>query len=467
MDKVVSDGGYDLSRLGYQQELKRVLGFKSLLLFGFGYISPTTVMTYYGLISMSTHGMLAMAFFVATIAMSFTAFSYEKMVTVYPIAGSAYSYTTKSINPYIGFMTGWVILLDYVFLPIVCYVLLGLYAVLLIPTIPAWVFIAIAGLIVCLISCRGIDILAKLNNVLVVIMVVFMVALFLFMLKWIATGNGAATFFNPTAIINPEELEIVGWGAIFSGASILVLCFLGIDAATTIAEEVVNPEKNVGKAIITVTLGVGLYFIIYSYVMQLSWPTGWMEFESADTGAAELVEYVAGSTMAYLFTAIYVISCFVCALTISTSATRILFGMGRDGVLPRKFFGYVHPGYKTPVKNIILVAIAAVIAASLVDLLSISSVVNFGALTAFTMVNVSVIAHFYVREKKRGFGNTIKYLVAPLAGAIVCIVVFISLDSTALMLGGIWTVIGIVYMAIMTKGFKHMPKAMDFSEKIE
>lgn len=451
---------------GYEQELKRAIGFKTLLLFAFGYIAPTTVFTYYGLISMSTHGMLAFSYLVATLAVSFTAFSYAKMVRIYPIAGSSYSYATKSIHPYVGFMTGWVILLDYVLLPIVCYVLIGLYCELLIPGAPPQIWIVIAGILFIIIGSTGIDILTKLNNILVIILIVFVVALFIFFCRWISGGGGAGTFFDGAAFINTVELSKIGIGTIFSGASVLILCFLGIDAATTVAEEVIEPEKNVGKAIITVTLGVGAYFIIYSYVMQLAWPTGWQEFESADTGIAELVLLAAGGVMSYLFQAVYILSCFVGVLTISTSATRIMYSMGRDGVFPKKFFGYVHPKWKTPVCNIILVSVGAVITACTVDLLSISSVVNYGALIAFTMVNVSVVAHYYVREKKRGVYNTLNYLIVPVVGAIICLAVFFSLDSMALKIGTCWAIVGLIYLAVISKGFrKPITITMDFSEK--
>lgn len=455
-----------IEKLGYKQELKRTLTFKSLLVFGLAYIAPTAVMSYMGLITEMTHGMLALGFIIATIAMSFTAFSYAKMSAVFPIAGSAYSYSQRTINPFVGFMTGWIILLDYVLLPIVSYVLLGLYANVLIPEAPAWVFVIIAGLILSTINYRGVDIMAKVNNVLIVIIIIFMVAFFLFMVKFIATGNGAATFFSPAAIINTQELSVIGWGTIFTGASVLVLCFLGIDAVTTLAEEAINPEKNIGKAIITVTLGVGIYFIVYAYFMQLSWPNGWFEFETADTAAAEMVEHVAGSFVAYLFTAIYVLSCVAGVLAIQTSGTRILYGMGRDGIFPKKFFGYVHPKYKTPSRNVIFTSILSVGVAITVDLLSISSVVNFGALLGFTMVNISVIAHYFVQEKRRKcLRDVLRYLVAPSIGAIICIVIWFSLDSTALILGGCWTAIGFIYLVIMTKGFKQLPKEMTFNEK--
>lgn len=419
-----------IENLGYKQELKRTLGFKSLIIFGLAYIAPTAVMSYYGLVTEMTHGMLTIGFIIATAAMSFTAFSYAKMSAVFPIAGSAYSYSQRTINPFVGFMTGWVILLDYILLPITSYILLGLYCNVLIPTIPTWAFVLIFGVILTIINYCGVDIMAKVNNVLIVIICIFMIALFLFMLKYIATGNGEATFFSPTAIINPAELEEIGWGTIFTGASILILCFLGVDAITTLAEEAINPEKNIGKAIITITLGIGIYFIIYAYVMQLSWPTGWFEFETPDTASTELVERVAGSTVAYIFTAIY-----------------------------------VHPRFKTPSRNVIFTSILSVVVAISIDLLSISSVVNFGALLGFTVVNVSVIAHYFVREKRRSGRDIIRYLIAPAIGAGICLAIWCSLDYTALILGGCWTLVGFVYLIIMTKGFKQLPKEMTFDEK--
>lgn len=454
-----------IENLGYKQELKRTLGFKSLIIFGLAYIAPTAVMSYYGLVTEMTHGMLTIGFIIATAAMSFTAFSYAKMSAVFPIAGSAYSYSQRTINPFVGFMTGWVILLDYILLPITSYILLGLYCNVLIPTIPTWAFVLIFGVILTIINYCGVDIMAKVNNVLIVIICIFMVALFLFMLKYIATGNGEATFFSPTAIINPAELEEIGWGTIFTGASILILCFLGVDAITTLAEEAINPEKNIGKAIITITLGIGIYFIIYAYVMQLSWPTGWFEFETPDTASTELVERVAGSTVAYIFTAIYVLSCVAGVLSIQTSGTRILYGMGRDGIFPKKFFGYVHPRFKTPSRNVIFTSILSVVVAISIDLLSISSVVNFGALLGFTVVNISVIAHYFVREKRRSGRDIIRYLIVPIIGAGICLAIWCSLDSTALILGGCWTLVGFVYLIIMTKGFKQLPKEMTFDEK--
>lgn len=444
--------------------LKRTLGLGSLVVFGIAYMSLSTVMTYMGITAQMTHGMIALAFLVAGVAMTFTAFSYAKMVRVYPVAGSAFAYASNTLNPHVGFMTGWIMMLDYALLGCLSYLLLGLYMNILIPAVPGWAWVLISIAILTVVQYIGVDIMAKVNNILVAVVAIFMIGFFILMLKVIITGSGFPALFDITGIYNAAEFPEVGIGGIVQAASILVLCFLGCDAVTTLAEEAIEPKKNVGKAIIIITVGMGLYFVIYSYVMQLVWPTAWMEFVNPDTASEELVTYVGGQVLGLVWTGMYTLTCVTCCLAAQTSATRLLFGMGRDGVLPAKFFAHIHPKYKTPTYNIIFISVLSAVVACLTDLLSISSVINFGALIGFTLVNVCVFAHYFVKEKKRsGLFNICSYLIAPAIGAGVCLFIWINLDSTALILGGIWAVIGFVYLAIATKGFKTV-KTMTFSE---
>jgi putrescine importer len=444
--------------------LKRTLGLGSLVIFGIAYMALSTVMTYMGITAQMTHGMIALAFLIAGVAMTFTAFSYAKMVRAYPVAGSAFAYASNSLNPHVGFMTGWIMMLDYALLGCLSYLLLGLYMNILIPTIPAWAWVIIAVAILTVVQYVGVDIMAKVNNILVAIVAVFMVGFFILMLKVIITGSGFTALFDIAGLYNVEEFNEVGLGGIVQAASILVLCFLGCDAVTTLAEEAIEPKKNVGRAIIIITVGMGLYFVIYSYVMQLVWPTAWMEFVNPDTASEELVTYVGGQTLGLVWTGMYVLTCVTCCLAAQTSASRLLFGMGRDGVLPAKFFAHLHPKFKTPTYNIIFISVLSIIVACFTDLLSISSVINFGALIGFAMVNVSVFAHYFVQERMRsGLFNITSYIIAPAIGAAVCLFIWINLDSTAMILGGCWAVVGFVYLAIATKGFKKVKK-MTFSE---
>lgn len=453
----------ELEKFGYEQTLSRVLPLSSLIFYGLAYLCPVTIFSTYGLVSTMTHGMLALTYAVATLAMILTALSYSHMVKAYPVAGSVYSYVQRSINPHLGFLAGWAILMDYLLLPMINYLLAAIFLAPVFPGVPAWVWIVGYIIFVTIVNYFGIQLTAWVNNGLIIIQAVFVLAFLLFVIKWLATGNGAATFFDMNAFVNNEELSSIGFGTILTGASILALSFLGFDAVTTVSEEAINPEKNIGKAIIITCLGAGIYFIIVGYLCQLSWPNAWFEFESVDSGAYELIGKVAGSVMAYLFTAVYCIGCLASAMASQSSAARILFGMGRDGSLPKKIFAYVHPKHKTPTWNIFIIGGISLIGIKL-SLAAAASLINFGALAGFALVNISVIAHYFVKKNQRSTWGIIKYLILPLGGAIVCLLIWVSLDIHSKILGFSWLAVGIVYLAATTNFFTKLPPDLKMEE---
>ena len=455
----------NLEKYGYEQSLNRVLGLGSLIFYGLAYLAPLTIFTTYGLITNMTHGMLALAYLAATVAMVLTALSYAQMVKAYPMAGSVYSYAQRSINPHVGFLSGWAILMDYLLIPMMNYLVAAIFLQPVFPGVPSWVFILIYIVVVTIINVIGIQLTAWVNNGLVLIQAVFLVAFLIFVIKWIATGNGAATFFDWTAFFNANEFAKpgVGWGAILGGASILALSFLGFDAVTTVAEEAIEPEKNVGRAIIITCIGAGAVFVITGYLCQLAWPMGWNEFKSVDTGAYELIAKVAGSAMGYLFTGAYCIACLASAMASQASASRILFGMGRDGALPKKFFAYIHPKFQTPVYNVLLIGIISLVALKL-TLAAAASLINFGALVGFTLVNLSVIAHYFIRQKHRSGTSIIKYLILPLLGAATTFTIWLNLDVHSKILGFCWLIVGTIWLAISTKGFTKLPPDLKMEE---
>lgn len=127
--------------------------------------------------------------------------------------------------------------------------------------------------------------------------------------------------------------------------------------------------------------------------------------------------------------------------------------MGRDGVLPKQVFGYIHPKFRTPVVNIVLVGMIALLGIIL-NLSTVISFINFGALTAFLFVNISVISQFYVRNKKRSFADSIRYLLLTLIGAGFIIWLWSYANKNSLILGFSWTFLGVLYLAYLTKFFK-------------
>lgn len=454
-----------LEKLGYEQTLNRVLPLGSLIFYGFAYLAPLTVFSTYGLVSNMTHGMLALSYAMATIAMVFTALSYSQMVKAFPVAGSVYTYVQRSINPHLGFLSGWAILMDYLLLPMINFLLVSIFLAPVFPNVPGWAWIVGYVVVVTFINFFGVQVTAWVNNSLIIIQAIFVLAFVIFAAKYISSGNGAATFFDLNAFINTAELSSpgMGFGVILTGASILALSFLGFDAVTTLAEEAINPEKNVGKAILTICLGAGAVFMFVSYLSQLAWPNAWFEFENIDSGAYELITKVAGATMGYLFTAAYCIACLASSIASQASAARILYSMGRDGSLPKKFFGYLHPKHKTPIYNIFLIGVISLV--GIVLSLSIAcSLINFGALAGFALVNISVIAHYFVKKKQRSGLDIVKYLIFPLIGAAVCLAIWISLDIHSKILGFSWLAVGFIYLAATTNFFRKLPPELKMEE---
>ncbi|AYD41100.1 APC family permease [Clostridium fermenticellae] len=442
-----------------EPKLKRVLTLNSLVFYGLAFMIPLTIFTTYGLATKTTHGMISLTYTVATIAMGFTAFSYSRMVKAYPVAGAAYSYVTKSMNPYIGFLTGWAVLLGYIVLPMLNYVVIGIYLSALIPAIPSWVFIVVAIMFVTLINHLGIELASIVNNTIVWLQILFLVVFLGFVFKYVLGGGGAGTLFDFHAYFNPVEFNKPGVGisAILAGGSILALSFLGFDAISTLSEEAINPERNVGRAILISCISAGTGFVIITYFLQLAWPQAFNQILNEESASVELIRriYNSGLLQAF-FTIVFSAGLLASSLAGVTSASRVLYGMGRDGILPPKIFGRLHPKYKTPTYSILIIGAISLLAI-VVPLAIATGILNFGALLTFAMVNFSVIAHYFVRSKKRKGMDIVRYLIMPIIGAAVCLAIWSQLGFIQMTCGIIWLIFGFIYLAHKTKIFRELP----------
>lgn len=440
-------------------EFKKVLTLLPVVLFGLAYMVPLTVFTTYGIVSQLTKGMLPMAYIVTLMTMLFTAYSYGRMVKAYPYAGSAYTYAQKSLNSHVGFFAGWVLLLDYLFLPMINYLVIGIYLNAEFPSVPIWIWIIISILIVTFINIRGIKVVAGVNLTLISFQVIFVASFIILSIKSLVSGEGAGTLFSSLPFFNLDGSNSI----VFAGAAILCLSFLGFDAVSTLSEETIDAQKIIPKAIFLVTIIGGVLFIVVSYLGQLVFPD-YMSFKDPDSAGLEVAAFLGGNLFKSFFLAAYILGCFASATSSHASVSRLLFAMGRDSILPRKIFGYIYPKYRTPLYSTIIVSIVA-LSALLFSLETVSSFISFGALAAFTFVHVSVFAHYYIRNQRRSPKETFLYLVLPLIGVILCIWLWTSLSKFAFMLGIGWVVIGLIYLAIMTKMFRESPPELTFDEK--
>lgn len=226
-------------------ELRRVLSLSSLVFYGLAFMIPLTIFTTYCLVAKTTHGMVSLTYILTTACMVFIAFSYVRMVKAYPVAGSVYTYVSKSINPYLGFLSGWTIIIGYVFLPMLNYVISSLFLAAAIPQIPAYVWIVSFIIIVSVINHFGIQVADIANKTIVLIQLIFLVAFMIMMLRFTFGESGLSGMFNFKNIYNAANFGGSGSviSVLLSGASILALSFLGFDAISTLSEEAIDPKK--------------------------------------------------------------------------------------------------------------------------------------------------------------------------------------------------------------------------------
>ena len=434
---------------------KRVLGVPSLVLFGLVYMVPLTAFTTYGIVTMLTGGRVAMAYIITLVAMVFTARSYARMTVAYPYAGSAYVYTQQSFGGAVGFLTGWSLLLDYLFLPMINYLIIGIYLSSAFPAVPSWVWIMLALALVTVLNIIGIQSIARANFVIVAAQTVFIVV-FVALAISAAAGNGV----DPMLPFRGDG-SVEGVGVLFAGAAILCLSFLGFDSVSTLAEEAKQPTRSVPRAIMIVTIAAGLIYIMLAYLAQIGYPSN--VFESVDTASLDVVGALGGQWLSALFISGFIAGGLGSALTSQASVSRILFAMGRDGVLPRRVFGHLSAKYGTPVFAILIVSAVSLFALVL-DLELLASMISFGALIAFSFVNLTVIKHYFIDLKERAGWAVVNNLVLPLVGLFLTLWLWTSLAPLTFVIGLSWAAVGVVILGVITRGFRRPTPTLDLAE---
>ena len=440
--------------------LTRTLRLPSLVLFGLAYMTPLIVLGIFGVVAEVTSGASASAYLVAMVAMLFTASSYGRMAAAYPAAGSAYTYVRRTVDSRIGFLVGWAVLLDYLFLPMVIWLIGAAYLGAQFPAVPSWVWIVSFIIITTLLNILGIKVADRTNYVLKAFQVLVILTFVALSVGTVVANEGAGGLVSAGPFAGIEA----SFAGITAGAAIAAYSFLGFDAVTTFTEETIEPRKTVPRAILLIALIGGVIFVLVSYSTQLVHPGG--VFEDSSSAAFDIALQIGGNVFGAIFLAGLVIAQFASGLAAQASASRLLFAMGRDGVLPRKIFGEVSKRFRSPVFSLVIIGVVGLVAIFL-DLSTSTSFINFGAFIAFTMVNVSVI-FYYFRQKAEGKSlNPLLYLVLPAIGGIITIYLLTRLDSNAIILGLSWLALGIVVLGIITRGFRKLPPEVEFVDTSE
>ncbi|MFT4220016.1 MAG: APC family permease [Microbacterium sp.] len=442
--------------------LRRTLGLVPLVVFGLSYMAVATVFTTYGIVNQLTEGHLVLSYLVAVVVMLFTASSYGAMVRKFPVAGSAYTYTQQSFGGVVGFLTGWILMLDYLFIPMINFMILGLYMGTQFPSVPNWIFMLACLLAVLLFNVLGISLVNKVNITIIAI-TVGVIAVFAFLAIKTAVNDP-----NAPGLLDPFIPGAEGFSPVFAGAAVLALSFLGFDAVSTLSEEAKNARKDIPRAIILTTLIGGAVFIVISWLGARAyylddWSTASEDLINAP--GVVLAGHVGGEALVVAFLVMVVIGCFGSGLAGQVAVSRIIYAMGRDGILPKPF-SFIWAKFGTPVVAAVTVSIFA-LSSMFLSLDQAAFMISFGALGAFAMVNLSVIkVYLFPKGEQRppGAGPLIRYGLIPLIGVGLTLWLWTSLQPLTWVVGGIWLLIGVIILLIKTHFFRRPVPVLDFSE---
>ena len=454
--------------------LRRTLTLTDLILYGVIVIQPVAPMSVFGVLSDRGRGHVVTAILIAMVAMLFTAISYGRMARAYPSAGSAFTYVAQEINPAMGYVTGWSMVMDYMLNPLICTVWCAGQASQFAPGVPAWAWKIFFVVVFTLLNIRGIKTSAHINTGMALLMGMVVVAIFVAAGRFIFGGAPHDSLYYTRPFYDPQTFTFAG---LFGCTSIAVLTYIGFDGISTLSEEADNPRRNILLATVLTCLVIGILSAVEVYVAQLIWPAS-QPFPDVNTAYS----YVAGRAWRPLFPIVgftLLLANFGSGFGAQIGAARLLYGMGRSNALPRSFFGAVDEKHHVPRNNVFLVGAVALIGAFVLEIVAGyktyalgstawswptfmkimnggeayglgAEMLNFGALIAFMGVNAAAFLRYYVREQQKKFWN----LIPPVVGFVICLVLWLNLSRPAKIAGVIWMAAGIAFGAWKTRGFR-------------
>jgi putrescine importer len=425
--------------------LRRTLTLWDLILYGVIVIQPVAPMSVFGVLSDRGRGHVVTTILIAMIAMLFTAISYGRMARAYPSAGSAFTYVGQEINPALGYITGWSMVMDYMLNPMICIIWCSQQAHVFAPAIPYWGWAVFFAILFTGLNIQGVKTSARVNSGLASAMAIVIAIFFVTAARYILghPHDGAGFFTRPF-----YDPQLFNARAVLGGTSIAVLTYIGFDGISTLSEEAENPRRNILLATVLTCLVIGVLSAFQVYVAQLIWPAT-EPFPNVDTA----FPFVAGRAWAPMLVILgftLLVANFGSGMGAQLGAARLLYGMGRSKALPKSFFGAVDPKRHVPRNNVIFVGAIALAGAFLITYGLGAEMLNFGALIAFMGVNLAAFMRYYVRGEKKKLTN----LLPPLLGFFICLLLWLNLSRPAKLVGAVWMGVGIAFGAIKTRGFR-------------
>src|SRR5438874_2407182 len=446
--------------------LKRVLTLWDLIFYGIVLIQPIAPVPLYGVAQKLSDGHFAAIILIAMFAMLITAVSYGRMAALYPSAGSAYTYVGKGLNPHLGFLAGWAMILDYLLQPLIntVWISTALHE-RYVPQVPYIAWAALIAGIMTVLNLAGVRSSARANKLLLLVMSVVVVAFVVLATRFLYGSQGWNGLFSIQPFYDPKTFNS---HRIWTATSFAALTYIGFDGVTTLAEDVENPKRNVLLAVVLTCVFAGVVSCFQGYLGARVWPD-WRGFSNLETAFMDICRRVGGAVLFNAMGVILIVGAFGSGLSGAVGAVRLWFGMGRDGRLRKKSLGCLEPGSTSRRWNILLIGAISFAGAALLNYVGSAyehagELLNFGAFLAFMGVNFAAFWQFTVARQQGYRTRWLQDTILPLIGFLFCALIWWNLNPLAKTVGGIWFALGLLYVGIKTRGFRAALVMIDFRE---
>lgn len=435
-------------------ELRRSIGLSELVFIGLVFIGPAAAVAVFGTLDARSGGAVALVYVIATIVMSFTAISYMRMSREIPRAGTVFAYASAGIGPRAGFVAGWMILLDYLFIPSVAYLFTGIALNSIFPAVPVWLFTGVAVVLTTGLNLAGVKIASRVITIVVIVEVLALGLVLVLGLAYLAAHGPTRDWMSPLTGVGAFSIT-----AVFAAVSIAVLSYLGFDSLATFSEEAKGGPRIIGRATLICLIIAGVFFVAQTWVGGLLSPLTPADLQAHPEleGAAyySAVDSTLGPWVHWVLALAKAVGAAFSAMIGQAAGSRILMDMGRQRQVP-KFLAEVSPRTGVPWKGILVAAAGNVLVAGWATtradgLDQLTSIVNVGALTAFVFVQASVVGYFLIKRQGSENPSWFNHGLVPIVGGALLIIVLISANPVALLIGAIWLVIGIVVYLVQNR----------------
>jgi basic amino acid/polyamine antiporter, APA family len=435
---------------GAAEHLKRSIGTFELTMFGVGSTIGTGIFFVMSLAVPEAGPGVIVSFIIAGIAAGLAAICYAELASAVPVSGSSYSYAYTTLGEAVAMGVAACLLLEYGvataavavgwsgYLNKLLHNLFGFQIPHVLSAapwdsepgyvnVPAIILITMCALLLI----RGASESARVNTIMVLIKLAVL-AMFVII---------AFTAFDANQLKDFAPFGVAGIG---SAAGTIFFSYIGLDAVSTAGEEVKNPQTTMPRALIAALVIVSSVYVLVALAALGTQP--WRDFATQqDAGLATVLDNVThGKWASTILAAGAVISIFTVTLVTMYGQTRILFAMGRDGLLPSRFAA-VNARTMTPVNNTVIVAIAAAILAGFIPLDKLADMVSIGTLTAFIIVSVGVII---LRVREPDLPRAFKvpgYPVTPVLSVLACGYILASLHWYTWIAFSGWVTLALIF----------------------